>query len=149
MVGKKAENTFKYVGIEISQNELFEVTVHQNTYTEIIAMPQVARQKHVYLSPEEYTKFRSLVGAINWLVSGTRPDLSYDVVEHSCKFKHTTKEDLFQCGKSVNGTKQQVVNFYPALGQFNQWKLVLFSICQSSRWNQQQVRILDISLRSW
>ena len=95
MVGRQAENTFKYVGMEISQNELFEVTVHQNTYTESIAMPQVARQKHVDLSPEEYTEFRSLVGAINWLVCGTRPDLSYDVVEHSCKFKHATKEDLF------------------------------------------------------
>ena len=125
--GREAEAEFKYVGIQISQNEHFEISVNQNQYTQSMEIPEVANNKHADLSPTEYSEFRSLVGGINWAVCGTRPDLAYDVVEHSSKFKHATQADMFMCAKSVKRCKQQVVNIFPSLGHFQKWKLILYS----------------------
>ena len=90
-------------------------------------IPEVANNKHADLSPTEYSEFRSLVGGINWAVCGTRPDLAYDVVEYSSKFKHATQADMFMCAKSAKRCKQQVINIFPSLGHFQKWKLISYS----------------------
>ena len=88
---------------------------------------RVQGDKNIDLVKDEYTEFRSLVGALQWMTCGTRPDLAFDTLLHSCKMKKATREDLFLCGKTVKRAKILVSNKFSDLGCQSQWKLIVFS----------------------
>ena len=126
IVGSQSKKDFKYVGLHITQNETYEICVDQNQYSDSIPMPSTHKNK-IDLSSEEYTEFRSLVGAHQWLVSGTRPDIAFDTLLQSCKLKKATKEDLFMIGKTVKRAKIEVTNKFTDLGNPEEWKLIMYS----------------------
>ena len=103
LAGRCAAGKFKYIGLNIFQTENHEIYLDQDDYCASIEEPIMTGNKNgmVELSANEYTTFRALVGALNWLVCGSRPDLAFDVLEHSSKFKKATKSDLNKCLKSV------------------------------------------------
>ena len=127
IVGNQSGKDFKYVGLHITQNEKYEISVDQNNYSDSIPMPTTHKNKHIDLSSEEYTEFRSLVGAHQWLVSGTRPDIAFETLIHSCKLKKATKEDLFSIGKTIKRTKIKITNKFTDLGNPEEWKLIMYS----------------------
>ena len=47
----------------------------------------------------------SLVGQLGWLSTTTRLDLSYDVLELSCKLNHSKVEDLLLASKFFREAK--------------------------------------------
>ena len=68
------------------------------------------------------------MGALNWLVCGSRLDLAFDVLEHSSKFKRATKSDLNKCLKSVKKCKKETaVTKFPSLRFDIPMKMILFS----------------------
>ena len=89
-------------------------------------MPNVCRSKD--LCKEEYTQFRSLVGALQWLVSGSRPDLAFETLTHSCKMKKATKEDLYFVGKTIKRAQENVRIRFTGLGNLNNWKLIVYTL---------------------
>merc|ERR1712030_36723 len=93
LAGRCATSRFKYIGLNILQTDNNEVYLDQDDYTASIEEPimQGNKNNNTDLSPKEYTNFRALVGALNWLACGSRPDLAYDVLEHSSKFKKATQ----------------------------------------------------------
>ena len=130
LAGRVASGKFKYIGLNILQTEKHEIYLDQNEYSSSIEEPVITGNKNdkVDLSAEEYTTFRALVGAMNWLVCGSRPDLAYDLLEHSTKFKKATKSDLSQCIRSVRKCKKEtVVNKFSCLELGLPMKLILFS----------------------
>ena len=127
VVGDRSETHFKYIGLSINQNEEFEVCMHQNQYAETIQQPLVSKDKNIELSPKEHTQYRAIVGALQWLISGSRPDLAFDTLLHSCKLKKAFKEDLFQCNKTVKRAKEIIEVVFPDLESFSEWRLVVFS----------------------
>lgn len=126
-VGSKDEKDFKYIGLHIIQEDNFDIFVDQNDYSESIITQSVVKNKNIDLTSEEYTKFRALVGALQWLVNGSRPDLAFDTLIHSCKMKKATQEDLHLIAKTVKRAKERVSNKYTKLGECAQWKLLVFT----------------------
>ena len=127
VVGDQSETKFKYIGLSISQNDEFEISLHQNQYAATISQPKVLGDKSVELSSEEHTHFRAIVGALQWLIAGTRPDLCFETLIHSCKLKKAFKEDLNQCSRTVRRAKEEVQLIFPDLGPCNKWYLIVFT----------------------
>ena len=97
IAGRCSSMNFKYIGLSIVQDENREISLDQNDYACSIEEPQLTnlRNNKTELSTPEYSIFRALVGALNWLMCGSRPDIAFDVIENSSKFKRATKHDLF------------------------------------------------------
>ena len=131
LVGRCSEKRFTYIGLHIMQDDYNEIYLDQTEYSKSIEEPQVSGKKgggNIDLTSDQYTVFRALVGALNWLVCGSRPDLAYDVLEHSSKFTKATCNDLNKCVKSVKKCKRDnVVNKFSALKLDSLLKIVLFS----------------------
>ena len=64
------------------------------------------RQKTEGLTNMEMTTLRRYVGALNWVVRATRPDLSFNMVELSTKFIRGKVEDLVKARKVIKSLLQ-------------------------------------------
>jgi transposase InsO family protein len=132
LAGKVAEDSFSYVGFQIHQ-EPNSVTIDQNNYVKNIEIndvtPARASQKQSELNSQEHTQLRSLAGKLNWIVQGTRPDMVFDLVNMSIKFKSGKVVDLLQAIKAIKYVKGgECKILYPNIGPIeNGWKLILFS----------------------
>ena len=58
--------------------------------------PKRAEQNKNSLSDSVHTKLRCLIGQLNWIFQGSRPDLAYEMVALSMKFKTGTVDDLLR-----------------------------------------------------
>lgn len=131
IVGKFEENVFSYVGFEIEQIES-GIMLQQNQYVDNIENPCISSQrlsqKKEELTNTEYTQLRSIVGRLNWVAQGTRPDLAYDVVDLSTKFKNACVHDLIRATKNIRKLKQgSCTIFYPFLAEIKTWRIIVFS----------------------
>lgn len=129
--GKNVEADFKYTGYQIKQTQA-GIILDQNEYVEGITVSalsaQRAMQKNEPLNSEEATQFRSLVGSLNWLVQGTRPDLFFQLVDLSTKFKNCTVADLIQVRKLLQKARDcKCEVLFPNLGEISQWHLVTYA----------------------
>ena len=79
---------FKYIGMNIEQCDS-GVVIHQNEFCKTLKTIQInplrKNDKDLICIDEEKEMYRSLVGQLGWLCTYSRPDLSYDVLELSCK----------------------------------------------------------------
>ena len=126
--GKCQKRNFVYCGLEINQRDEC-VIVSQSEYTDNLSLIDASSgEKSDELSREEYTLFRAAVGKLNWLAVGTRPDVAFDVIEHSTKFNKATKADLYAVNNSISRVKKtSVSNVVPNLGNVKQWRIVGFA----------------------
>lgn len=129
--GTAYEDLFRYVGLNIKQHP-GKITVDQNHFIERIEMIPITSnrlsQKGEPLTDEERTQYRALVGQVNWTSNQTRPDLNFEVVELSIKFKDPLVSDIARANKAVR--KLQLDEHYiafPGLGDPNSWSILLFS----------------------
>ena len=104
----------------------------QNSYiAEILTVALSANremQKNEHLNSEEATQYRSLVGSLNWLVQGTRPDLFFQLIELSTKFRNSTVGDLIQVRKIIQKAKDSKCEVcFPDLGPISEWRVVTFT----------------------
>ena len=131
LAGKLEEGHFKYVGFAIlQQNDGIELD--QTGYTNDIEVqsitPQRAAQKQETMTAQELTQLRSLAGKLNWAVQGSRPDLAFELIELSMKFRKGQVSDLIKAIKAVRKLKEGVAKvFFPQLGAPSCWKLLVFS----------------------
>jgi hypothetical protein len=86
-------------------------------------------EKQSELTSTEYTLFRSIVGSMNWLAHGSRPDILFDLIDLSMKFNKATIEDLCRAMKilrKLNDVASKVK--YPSLNlDVSQWKIIVFT----------------------
>ena len=96
-VGKSENESFLYTGFKIKKNKN-NITLDQQDYISRIEMPILDAtrllEKEDDLTPKELTIYRMMVGCTNWVARITRPDLNYDMVSLSTKFKGGKVEDL-------------------------------------------------------
>jgi len=122
--------TFRYVGINIVQGT-DKVVLHQNDYLQGLSdddLPTPTRESDRDLNSVEYSLFRSLVGKLNWLSNGTRPEMSFKTIDLSTKFAHATTAHLRDAVKTVK--KLQVSEghlVYPRLNGFQDVGLTVFA----------------------
>ena len=108
-VGKHEMEKFLYTGFNISQEEE-RIVLDQTNYVDKLEVRKVSaerlKEKKDTLSSMEYTDLRRYVGALNWIVRATRPDLSFDLINLSTKFNNGTVEDLNKARKIIRSLPQ-------------------------------------------
>ena len=125
--GRVEQSNFKYVGLQIRQRREGIVVDQGMFFENLETVPVEPGVKSEELSGAAYSRFRAAVGSLNWGVSGSRPDLAYDVIEHSTKFNKATKADMDKVNKSIMKGKIMLENRFSVLGPTVKWKLVGFS----------------------
>ena len=80
------------------------------------------------LMRDEQTTLRSIVGKLNWVVQGSRPDLAFDMIELSTKLKKANIGDLTRSIKCIKKLKYDDSNiFFPPLNKLDKWRIIVFS----------------------
>ena len=107
---------------------MMDQTTFMQDMGNITLVPQRVTQKKEPLNGGELTEIRRLVGRINWAVQGTRPDIAFDMVDLSTKFRKGLVGDLIRASKVIHKLKEDpAVLVFPRMGDPRQWKLVLFT----------------------
>lgn len=103
-VGKQETTVFTYTGFKISQGK-GSIVLDQRDYVAKLQVEPISadrmKQKDCSLSALELTLLRRYVGALNWIVRATRPDLSFNLVDLSTKFNCGTVADLVSARKII------------------------------------------------
>ena len=96
-IGKEESKSFMYTGFQLNQDEE-GITLDQKHYVDNITIPSLEASKLSKadndLNEDELTLLRQMVGVTNWTVRATRPDLSYEMIFLSTKFKKGKISDL-------------------------------------------------------
>lgn len=131
VAGKSERDDFFYVGfrirkvengIECSQDHFADKVQHVSLEASRV------RQSKDDLSSEEKTLFRRLVGQCNWAAQGTRPDLSFDVVDLSSRFQNPTVSDLLKAQKLISRLKStRCYISFPQLADVSGWRVLVFT----------------------
>ena len=108
------------------------VIVHQNEFCKTLQAIQInpnrMNNKDLVCTDEEKEKYRSLVGQLGWLSTNSRPDLSYDVLELSCKVNNLKIGDIFDANKCLRKACMfESSMYFPKLNDLSNCKLVVFS----------------------
>ena len=103
-ISKMASGIFQYLGWTITQDKDC-IRVDQNKYAKTI-IPVVLESKRKnqleeFLTESEVKQYQKLLGQLLWLSSQTRPDLSYDTLEHSTHGKKLQVKHLKSLNKVV------------------------------------------------
>ena len=81
MFGSEEIKAFTHLGIQLIQNNDFNLTISQNNYIDCISEIKLSnerlKEKNSLLSNEEKTSYRSAVGRLNWVDGISRPDMSF------------------------------------------------------------------------
>ena len=106
---KNEKKKFTYTGFSIIQTKDY-ILLDQSHYTQnSIDIPIIptdrAKDKKADLSSEELSLLRKMTGALNWVVRATRPDLSFQMIELSTKFKKGSADDLVRASKALTNIK--------------------------------------------
>ena len=132
VAGKLLESDFSYVGFQVKQNSK-GIMIDQTQYLEQMKVPVVPAERKLNkmeeLTSSEYTLFRSVVGSMNWVGHGTRPDILFELIELSMQFNKATVENLLRAVKVARKLKEsESMIFFPALqGNPSDWKLVVYT----------------------
>ena len=124
-------NVFRYIGMSIEQCK-DGVNIHQNDYYNTLQPiklhPKRIKDKHEGCTVQENDDYRSLVGQLGWLCSNSRPDLSYDVLELSCKVNNPTIGDVIDANKCLKkaGIFENSI-YFPKLNDLTNCKLLVYS----------------------
>jgi hypothetical protein len=118
VAGTVQERQFDYIGFRISQKRK-EIIFDQSRYVKSIESRQIDTQrvqnKQEVLTSEEQTLFRKIIGQINCVVQGTRPDLAFELIDLSTKLKEATMSDL------------SVIRFPQLSNSVGDWKIAVFT----------------------
>ena len=133
-VGRRQIDSFRYVGLQVSQNES-GITVNQDEYgselEEITITPKRKSDRSSPLTRQEMQNLRATAGQLNWMATQTRPDLSYDALELNMTRNHPTVDQIVRANKAVRQAKRPTGHVcFPELGPFSSWKMEVF--CDAS-----------------
>lgn len=131
VAGKLEESKFTYVGFCFTQ--LHDgILLDQDRYVDSINQQLIdlgrLKFKQEPLKSTEITQLRMMAGKLNWLVHGSRPDMAFELVEISMKFKQGTVADLLRAEKALRRLRDfKCKVFFPRLGLRQCWRLVVFT----------------------
>ena len=98
-VGKSETKEFMYTGFFMKQTEQ-GVRIDQDKYVKNVKIPvvdpQLLKDKKREMTLEELTLLRQLTGVVNWTARATRPDLAFEMIDLSTKFKGGIVDDLIK-----------------------------------------------------
>ncbi len=101
----------------------------QNEYINSLPAEKMAlqsmTQKDHPLTPKESTLLRSIACKLNWLVQGTRPDMAFELIAISTKFRNGEVSDLVRGVKMIAKVIEgEGKIFFLSLSNTKHWKIV-------------------------
>ena len=101
-IGVTNSRAFKYVGIDVIQNQDNSITISQNNFCNSINPTDIPRDrlanKEDPIRDNERTMLRGVIGQLNLLAGISRPDISVDVCQAKVrKIKNEPSHVLFPC----------------------------------------------------
>ena len=109
-IGSESEEEFLYCGVQVRSvftDRGLVITLDQSLYVESIEPMQVpSKTDGGFLSQQETTQYKGLVGKLSWISLLTRPDLCFDVNQASMK-SHPTVFDVKCINKIVKDAKNR------------------------------------------
>lgn len=139
--GSRETREFKYTGYHLKQNSDHSIYMDQNHYLKNVTTDNVTTsrlaQKAEKLSDGEISLYRKNLGILGWVVQGTRPELSFSLLESSTNTKHATVGDLQQLIKIVRNAKDTETKIlFPDLGDPRSWRIVVFTDASYANLNE-------------
>ena len=131
-VGKNEKDNFKYTGFRIIQDKSY-IILNQEEYTkssiELIPInPKRQLDKKAKLTEDEKSDLRKMTGSLNWVVRATRPDLSFEMIELSTKFRSGTIDDLVRVRKALTNVQTNKAEIkIPNLGSPKDWQIICYT----------------------
>ena len=116
-VSKEELQTFKYLGLSISQTN-DGIFMHQKEYKEEIEVVNIDKpnQKDGKLLPHETQQLRRVAGQLNWVSTQTRPDMAYAASVVSSSIKDAIVRDLVTANKFIKLLKcNELVLSFPRI----------------------------------
>ena len=113
-VGTETSTPMKFLGMNVDQDDNYEITFNQNDYLSDINIKEsiIKGDKRRDLSAEEQRDFRGIVGQLNWITSRTNPIISFDVCQLSTKLSQATVGDFHYARKVIQqAIKPVTLNF--------------------------------------
>ena len=112
-VGKAESKQFMYTGFYLKQDNN-GVTLDQDTYVANAKIPEVDTKsfpdRKREMSQSELTMLRQITGMVNWTARATRPELCYEMIDLSTKFKGGKVEDLIAAKNVAIRMKRNTVS---------------------------------------
>ena len=130
LISKEETETFKYLGLQITQNK-DEIKIHQKGYIGEIQKIKVDNpsQKDHKLTPPETQQLRRVAGQLNWVSTQTRPDMAYAASIVSGSIKDATVRDKITANKFVKMLQSKdVVLSFPKIEDIENSELICFSV---------------------
>ena len=94
-----------FLGRKIKQYDDFSIEVDQSSYAKEVKTAIISkerrRQKDDDLTKEELSQYRAILGAANWIVGTTRPDIAADTALLQQRVSRATVGDLIEANKLV------------------------------------------------
>ena len=110
-IGVTNSRAFKYVGIDVFQNQDNSITISQNNFCNSINPIDIPRDrlanKEDPIRDNERTMLRGVIGQLNWLAGISRLDISFDVCQASTRIKDATVADVLVVNKIVRKIKNE------------------------------------------
>ena len=128
---KVVDKEFNYLGFQIHQHDS-GIWLDQDHYVESLEVATIpvtrSTEKKAALTSDELTSYRALVGSINWIVCGTRPDMYFDMIELSTKFRCALVEDWLRARKVLRRLQEEHCGvFFPDIGSMKDARLCVFT----------------------
>lgn len=131
-IGKNEKEQFKYTGFQINQTKN-GISMDQSAYTrdciEIVPVePARLKNKDAELTEKERSDLRKMTGSLNWVVRATRPDMCFEMIDLSTKFKAGTVDDLYRVRKALKNVQMSKAEiFIPNLGDPRDWSILCYT----------------------
>ena len=92
LAGKLGETIFKYIGFNIHQTSK-GIVLDQQDHINSLDIPILASTR---MSQKLDPLTSSVVGQLNWAVQRTHPDLAFELIDLSIKFKNASVNDFLK-----------------------------------------------------
>ncbi len=130
-VGKSETRDFLYTGFHMKQSE-DGITIDQDKYIKNVVIPvidlQQLKDRKRDMNQEELSLLRQLTGIVNWAARATRPELCFEMIDLSTKFKGGKVEDLIRAKNVANRLKKTQVTIKVAnLDRLQDCKIVVYT----------------------
>ncbi len=130
-IGKSESKEFMYTGFQLTQDNE-GIRLDQKKYVENVVIPTIdialMKDRDREMNMEELSLLRQMTGVVNWTARATRPDLSFEMIDLSTKFKGGKVDDLIKA-KNVAARlkKEEVTVKISNLGDFNDCEVVVYT----------------------